>query len=970
MALPTTFNRGSEWLRWDPHIHAPGTVLEDRFRGDWDGYFAAIEAATPAVAALGVTDYMGVGCYEEFLKRRGSRAPSVKLVFPNIEFRLSPFTADNKAINAHLLVSPDDPAHVEKIKYALGNLRFDADGGPYRCDTAGLSALGRRGGEKLDDAAAFHRGVGQFAPPFETFKAWFESEDWLRNNSIVVFDGTGDDGVSGVRGARWAALREDIYRFTDAIFSSNERDRDFWLGSKDRAEIARLNGPKPCLHGSDAHTIDRTCKPNGNRHTWIRANPTFDGLRQTLYEPGDRVWIGERRPDERDTHRIASDVRFSGSGHWLKSDSIPLNCGLVAIIGPRGSGKTALADSIAAATGAAEDGTDSFVAKAADQLGESTVTLRWADGAESQPAVLREASRERSPAVRYLSQRFVERLCSEAEHLDDDPLGNAERGSSGLLDEIESVVFSRLEDSDTLFASNFAELRDAKCEPFDAAVRELGEEMAELTRRVQTVHASRDQQSSRREALRKLTAEISTLEQFATKLVGAENPAALRQMQDLQGKRTALQAKITDLRARDQDLENLAAEYTRRDRELSIFHEEAKRRLALAGATEDAVASIQPMFGADPQVLISRLRATLQRNAEALAGVGTPPPEGTAAHFQLRIDELQKTITVDDARKAKLADTTRTIGVKKAETARLDREITEADNDLKLVPGLLSRRYDAYLEVFDNLQKKKDALSALYAPLRAHLDERGATAERDIDFFVRTRIRLAKWVERGAALLDGRKCQIDLAALSKDLLWLPWLAGDRDRLSAGIRAFYEKFKNVREYLRAGVTPQAFGEWMFAADHIVLQYGLRFDGTDLDHLSPGAKGVALLLLYLSIDTSDERPLIIDQPEENLDPKSVYDILVPHIKRARRRRQVIIVTHNPNLVVNTDADQVIVADSVRHERGKLPEISYACGALEDEPIRKIVCEILEGGEEAFRQRERKYRLDPRSWRSPNG
>jgi hypothetical protein len=234
---------------------------------------------------------------------------------------------------------------------------------------------------------------------------------------------------------------------------------------------------------------------------------------------------------------------------------------------------------------------------------------------------------------------------------------------------------------------------------------------------------------------------------------------------------------------------------------------------------------------------------------------------------------------------------------------------------------------------------------------------------------VRTRIRLTKWVERGAALLDGRKWQIDLAALSKELLWLPWLDGDRDRLSVGIRAFYEKFKNVKEYLRAGVTPQQFGEWMFSTDHIFLQYGLKFDWTDLDHLSPGAKGVALLL-YLSIDTSDERPLVIDQPEENLDPKSVYDILVPHIKRARRRRQVIIVTHNPNLVVNTDADQVFVADSVRRERGKLPEISYACGALEDEPIRKIVCEILEGGEEAFRQRERKYRLAPRSWRSPSG
>lgn len=173
----------------------------------------------------------------------------------------------------------------------------------------------------------------------------------------------------------------------------------------------------------------------------------------------------------------------------------------------------------------------------------------------------------------------------------------------------------------------------------------------------------------------------------------------------------------------------------------------------------------------------------------------------------------------------------------------------------------------------------------------------------------------------------------------------------------------EAFRDVKKYLRAEATLQAFGDWLFSTDHILLQYGLKFDGTDLDHLSPGAKGVALLMLYLSIDTNDERPLIIDQPEENLDPKSVYDVLVPHIRRARNRRQVIIVTHNPNLVVNTDADQVIVASSERRERGRLPEISYVSGALEDAAIRKAVCDILEGGADAFLQRERKYRLDLR-------
>ena len=117
---------------------------------------------------------------------------------------------------------------------------------------------------------------------------------------------------------------------------------------------------------------------------------------------------------------------------------------------------------------------------------------------------------------------------------------------------------------------------------------------------------------------------------------------------------------------------------------------------------------------------------------------------------------------------------------------------------------------------------------------------------------------------------------------------------------------------------------------------------------------------LLLLYLVIDAKDTRPLIIDQPEENLDPKSVFDELVPHFRAARKRRQVIIVTHNANLVVNTDADQVIIASSEPNQSGGLPNVTYCCGSIENSTIRRTVCDILEGGEEAFRDRERRYRI----------
>jgi ABC-type polar amino acid transport system ATPase subunit len=117
---------------------------------------------------------------------------------------------------------------------------------------------------------------------------------------------------------------------------------------------------------------------------------------------------------------------------------------------------------------------------------------------------------------------------------------------------------------------------------------------------------------------------------------------------------------------------------------------------------------------------------------------------------------------------------------------------------------------------------------------------------------------------------------------------------------------------------------------------------------------------LLLLYLALDDTDDRPLIIDQPEENLDPKSVYDELVPLFQAAKRKRQVIIVTHNANLVINADADQIIVAEVGAQAGRGLPPITYRSGGLEQAHIRRIVCDILEGGEAAFRDRARRLRI----------
>jgi DNA repair exonuclease SbcCD ATPase subunit len=167
---------------------------------------------------------------------------------------------------------------------------------------------------------------------------------------------------------------------------------------------------------------------------------------------------------------------------------------------------------------------------------------------------------------------------------------------------------------------------------------------------------------------------------------------------------------------------------------------------------------------------------------------------------------------------------------------------------------------------------------------------------------------------------------------------------------------------IEEQLRKERTVKDFADWFYSIDDFAVTYSVKFDGKELRLLSPGDKGVVLLLLYLEAESEDDRPLIIDQPDDNLDNLSVYPSLVEYFRARKKTRQVIIITHNPNLVVATDAEQIFVAE---FDGTRTPKITYRSGPLEDtnpvgpiHGIREEVCKILEGGTEAFRLRERRY------------
>lgn len=144
-------------------------------------------------------------------------------------------------------------------------------------------------------------------------------------------------------------LRKQIGRMADVILSSNAKDIAYFLGeSKDSKEsvIATYRSLKPCIIGSDAHSLDKVGVFPNDRITWIKADPTFEGLKQILFEPKERVRISDTMPDFKYDYNIIDHVVLNTAGVW--NQTIPFNQNLNTIIGGRSTGKSTLLASVAA----------------------------------------------------------------------------------------------------------------------------------------------------------------------------------------------------------------------------------------------------------------------------------------------------------------------------------------------------------------------------------------------------------------------------------------------------------------------------------------------------------------------------------------------------------------------------------------------------------------------------------------------
>ncbi len=985
--------KGSEWRRWEPHVHAPGTVLNNQFGSvdPWESYINALEEASPVIEAIAVTDYYVPDAYVQVVNHKAlGRLQAAKLIFPNIEVRLDVATAKGGFVNLHLLVSPEDADHLEQLLRLLARLQFSAFSDRFDCTRAELIRLGRRADPTIiDTGKALSHGASQFKVNFTQLRDVYSESDWAKRNILIAVAGNAHDGTSGVRDAADRTIRQEIEKFAHIVFASSPAQREFWLGQRDMDETQlreRFNGLKPCLHGSDAHTTAAVGAPVGDRYSWIKGSLEFDTLRQACIDPVGRAHVGSEPPRTAIPSQVISHVSITNAP-WAKTHEIPLNPGLVAIIGARGSGKTALADMIAAGSDsitaeawkADENDSPSFLARARPLIGKAQVTLTWGNG-NIQTRFLDGSDFDELfslSKVRYLSQQFVEELCSS---------GGA---SDGLLREIERVIFDSHPRGERDGAIDFAELLEQRAARFRQARDREADAVAQISERIslevekhQSIEWLKSQIAQKKLLIdaytndrSKLVIKGSEAQVLRHSEIGAaaENVGVrIRQFSNQRRTFIAMQDEVKGTRT------STAPEMLR----------QARVRHAASGMSDQQWAAFLLDYSGDVDLALSGYISWSDSEIRKLNGV--PPPPGdpntsfvasnadlnllSLAVLQSEMSRLEKLVSADKEVQRQYALLSAKLSAETAAQQTFQEKLTDAEGALGRVQALQIEREKAYGRTFDAIIAEQEILERLYQPLLARLAFSSGSLNK-LSFSVSRVADVSAWAtDAEDGLLDlrksgpfrGRGALIDCA---NDVLGSAWTSGSSEQVQAAMLAFRDKYlDDLRQHspvmksdiIEFRAWQKKFAHWLYGTSHIHIRYSIEYDGVDIRKLSPGTRGIVLLLLYLALDDADDRPLIIDQPEENLDPKSVFDELVPLFIQAKNKRQVIIVTHNANLVINTDADQIIIAASGLHPSGALPPITYTGGGLENAVVREAVCDILEGGERAFRERARRLRV----------
>lgn len=932
------YEHGSEWRRWDLHVHTPDSVLETQFKGDWDGYISAIEQSDSGVAVIGITDYCSISGYEKVVEyRRQGRMKNIETVIPNIEFRITPHTEKHKGINIHILVNPDSTHHIAEIKNALSRLFIDHQGQNYACSEDQLMSYGRTLYPETAhcDRTSLRQGINNFKPSYDVFKKWYSGEKWLKENSIVIA-ANGQDGVSGIKGGGFTGLKKDIYHFIDMVFSATPSDIKYFTGqgTKSREDIvSELGRLVPCVHGSDAHSIDKLFEPVQKRYCWIKADPTFNGLKQVVFEP-DRAFIGELSPETKAEYQTIKRVRYidnSGENQFSKK-WIPLNKDLNTIIGGKSSGKSMLLYHIAKAINPSEVSAKVELSKSStySDINNLDFEVEWSNGEVSR--LLDET--HQAKAITYIPQLYINQL--------------ADKDGRKDLNELVSKIL----------------LQNEQYKDF---INSLG-------RKIRTVNSSINNKIDDRFLL------ISEYQRLYNELKEIGNDKSVKD------EITVLEARAKEIREKSKWTGDQEKHYA------SLVHRRqcvirAKDRLTyIQSGLQKFIESIDNR----QDQWIDTIRGQLQQDSGLIA---------QSTVLKGLLDSMQKDLvagfsTTKDTANKKLLSIPDRLTVLNDKLEGVERELKPLEENVKDKAALeqLNKQLKVEREKLAIINAKQKELEAITKKGEECIKELNEQFSSLIDLYEShcTKVSEHKMDDgikvEAKVIVDADKFDLFVNCYNKSGPAISTLIKNIQNKDGeycfSIDTLADFVKETANTIRTPQSPKLRKNYSLQdaykylyADYFAIDFIITYKNDSIAHMSPGKRGLVLLSLMLELSNSTH-PILIDQPEDNLDNRTIYSELKDFVRKCKSKRQIIMVTHNANLVVAADAECVVVADQrVQSGTTGIYQFEYLSGSLEhslksddsydyqslnDLGIRQHVCHILEGGIIAFKERERKYSL----------
>ena len=691
-----------------------------------------------------------------------------------------------------------------------------------------------------------------------------------------------------------AALELGDNQLPAAVF-----ERKPWL------ESAMTQHRQAFFHGSDAYTVNNI----GHRHTWIKlASPRIEALRQAFISSDSRIRLGFERELSNSLRAVPTSPDVTSSGRaWLKSVTVE---GGASFFGRTVDGQTTatrfdLSPDLTCIIGGSMTGKSTFI----DGL-RSYVKAAMPNNEGIKKQVVRRGEMVFRGGFATVSLDLIG--TDPSEPLPDrwPALFFAQNELQRLAEDPEAVedILSRLAPTETQgIKKRDLKLRETDRELSDLATGELVEAYAKIE--------ELDQHCAT------CSAAAADLAQF--KAAGVER---LKEVSEDLERWRIWQGTVESLRAPIDRAVEVAAGMEIPPLEPARYHSEAD---GIREASGELIAGLESI-----DIQLNGIGATinaLNRGAEATVGIVSVTRDRMQEQIEMRLaDQGSNTATIHEfdalsRRAAQLPAYQHQLDQWKEKLEDREKRLKQLLGDRRKCIGAQRRGYDRVANMIH------DRFGGRFVVTRV---DHGDTGPLDAFLSDLKETGVTRWWN--ATSKPGPSPEALLEHLRSGTL------GSVGMSETVGSTFRERMtRRMRRALAAIRCP----------DRYELAMELEDGPRRLDQLSGGQR--VSVILSLLLESSDERALVIDQPEDELDNRFLSNTVLPALKRLKGRRQIIVATHNANIVVNGDADQVIMLEATAN-RGRIAQ----AGAIEDAGVRDAIVQTVDGGDEAFRLRHRKY------------